>query len=145
MPDDLDFEGHNLGSKVFVTDCLKNEWDTLGSTFKAVQGLNIPFIAFTANGDSWVNQSDVEKMIDNIDTTQCKLYSLIGSSHDLGENLVVLRNFYESVTRAAVALDKGSLDLDIEIVEPGFEDLTSTTVKERRLRNKIENELLELA
>lgn len=145
LPDDLDFEGHNLGSKVFVSDCLKNEWDTLGSTFMVVQGLNIPFIAFTANDDSWVKQSDVEKLIDNIDSTQCKLYSLIGSSHDLGENLVVLRNFYESVTRAAVALDKGSLDLDIEIVEPGFEDLTSTTVKERRLRNKIENELLELA
>ncbi|GEK12287.1 acyl transferase [Aliivibrio fischeri] len=144
LPDDLDFEGHNLGAKVFVADCLKNEWDTLESTLCAIKGLKIPFIAFTANDDSWVKQSEVIELIDSIESNNCKLYSLIGSSHDLGENLVVLRNFYQSVTKAALALDDGLLDLDIDIIEPRFEDVTSITVKERRLKIEIENELLEL-
>lgn len=145
LPEDLDFEGHNLGAEVFVTDCFKHDWDTLGSTLNSVKGLAIPFIAFTANDDSWVKQSEVIELIDSIESSNCKLYSLIGSSHDLGENLVVLRNFYQSVTKAALALDDGLLDLEIDIIEPRFEDVTSITVKERRLKNEIENELLELA
>ena len=80
----------------------------------------------------------------SLNSEKCKLYSLIGSSHDLGENLVVLRNFYQSVTKAAIALDNDSLDLDVNMTEPRFEDITSVTVKERRLKNQIENESLEL-
>lgn len=49
------------------------------------------------------------------------------------------------MTKAALALDDGLLDLEIDIIEPRFEDVTSITVKERRLKNEIENELLELA
>lgn len=145
LPEDLDFEGHNLGSEVFVTDCFKHNWDTLDSTINKVRNLNIPFIAFTANDDTWVKQNEVLVMLNSINSEKCKLYSLIGSSHDLGENLVVLRNFYQSVTKAAIALDNESVDLDVEIIEPRFEEITSVTVKERRLKNQIENESLELA
>ncbi|KAB2825772.1 acyl transferase [Aliivibrio finisterrensis] len=145
LPEDLDFEGHNLGSEIFVTDCFKYNWDTLGSTINKVKGINIPFIAFTANDDNWVKQNEVLELMNNINSKKAKLYSLIGSSHDLGENLVVLRNFYQSVTKAAIALDCQSVDLDVEIIEPKFEDITSVTVKERRLKNQIENESLELA
>lgn len=144
LPEDLDFEGHNLGSKIFVTDCFKHNWDTLESTKNKMKDLNIPFIAFTANNDDWVKQSEVLEVMGCITSKKCKLYSLIGSSHDLGENLVVLRNFYQSVTKAAISLDNGSVDLNVEIIEPGFEVLTSVTVQERRLKNKIENECLEL-
>ncbi|AZN36196.1 acyl transferase [Iodobacter ciconiae] len=145
LPEDLDFEGHNLGSKIFVSDCFKHNWDSLDSTINKMKNLKIPFIAFTANDDSWVKQNEVLKLIDNINFEKCKLYSLIGSSHDLGENLVVLRNFYQSVTKAAIALDNESVELDVDMVEPRFEDITSITVKERRLKNKIENGSLELA
>ncbi len=143
LPEDLDFEGHNLGSEIFVTDCFKHHWDTFNSTKNKMKDLNIPFIAFTANDDSWVKQNEVLELIESLNPEKCKLYSLIGSSHDLGENLVVLRNFYQSVTKAAIALDKGSLNLDINIIEPKFEDITSVTVKERRLKHNIE--YLELA
>nr|BAF93450.1 acyl transferase [Shewanella woodyi] len=143
LPEDLDFEGHNLGSEIFVTDCFKHHWDTFNSTKNKMKDLNIPFIAFTANDDSWVKQNEVLELIESLNPEKCKLYSLIGSSHDLGENLVVLRNFYQSVTKAAIALDKGSLNLDINIIEPKFEDITSVTVKERRLKHNIES--LELA
>ncbi|WP_023602903.1 acyl transferase [Aliivibrio logei] len=145
LPEDLDFEGHNLGSEVFVTDCFKHQWDTLGSTINKMKDLDIPFIAFTANDDNWVKQSEVLDLLISLNSEKCKLYSLIGSSHDLGENLVVLRNFYQSVTKAAIALDHGSLDLDVNMTEPRFEDITNVTVKERRLKNKIENESLEFA
>ncbi|MBB1315667.1 MULTISPECIES: acyl transferase [Aliivibrio] len=145
LPEDLDFEGHNLGSEVFVTDCFKHQWDTLDSTINKMKDLDIPFIAFTANDDNWVKQSEVLDLLTSLNSEKCKLYSLIGSSHDLGENLVVLRNFYQSVTKAAIALDHGSLDLDVNMTEPRFEDITSVTVKERRLKNQIENESLEFA
>lgn len=145
LPEDLDFEGHNLGSEVFVTDCFKHQWDTLGSTINKMKDLDIPFIAFTANDDNWVKQSEVLDLLISLNSEKCKLYSLIGSSHDLGENLVVLRNFYQSVTKAAIALDHGSLDLDVNMTEPRFEDITNVTVKERRLKNQIENESLEFA
>ena len=144
LPEDLDFEGHNLGSEVFVTDCFKHKWDTLDSTINKMKNLNVPFIAFTANDDNWVKQSEVLDLLISLNSEKCKLYSLIGSSHDLGENLVVLRNFYQSVTKAAIALDNDSLDLDVNMTEPRFEDITSVTVKERRLKNQIENESLEL-
>jgi acyl transferase len=144
LPEDLNFEGHNLGSKIFVTDCFKNNWVTLESTKNKMINLDIPFIAFTANDDDWVKQAEVLEMMNSISSTKCKLYSLIGSSHDLGENLVVLRNFYQSVTKAAISLDNDSVDLNVEIFEPKFEELTSVTVKERRLKNKIESEMLEL-
>nr|AAM46719.1 LuxD [Aliivibrio salmonicida] len=144
LPEDLDFEGHNLGSEVFVTDCFKHKWDTLDSTINKMKNLDVPFIAFTANDDNWVKQSEVLDLLISLNSEKCKLYSLIGSSHDLGENLVVLRNFYQSVTKAAIALDNDSLDLDVNMTEPRFEDITSVTVKERRLKNQIENESLEL-
>ncbi|PQJ84927.1 acyl transferase [Aliivibrio sifiae] len=145
LPEDLDFEGHNLGSEIFVTDCFKHQWDTLDSTINKMKNSDVPFIAFTANDDNWVKQDEVITLINTLDPTKCKLYSLIGSSHDLGENLVVLRNFYQSVTKAAMALDKGSLDLDVIIIEPKFEEVTSVTVKERRLKSQIENESFILA
>ncbi|WP_375320259.1 acyl transferase [Aliivibrio logei] len=145
LPEDLDFEGHNLGSEIFVTDCFKYQWDTLDSTINKMKNSDVPFIAFTANDDNWVKQDEVITLINTLDPTKCKLYSLIGSSHDLGENLVVLRNFYQSVTKAAMALDKGSLDLDVIIIEPKFEEVTSVTVKERRLKSQIENESFILA
>ncbi len=145
LPEDLDFEGHNLGSEIFVTDCFKYQWDTLDSTIKRMRNSDVPLIAFTANDDNWVKQDEVITLINTLDPKKCKLYSLIGSSHDLGENLVVLRNFYQSVTKASMALDKGSLDLDVRIIEPRFEEVTSVTVKERRLKSQIENESFILA
>lgn len=145
LPEDLDFEGHNLGSEIFVTDCFKYQWDTLHSTINKMKNSDVPFIAFTANDDNWVKQDEVITLINTLDPKKCKLYSLIGSSHDLGENLVVLRNFYQSVTKAAMALDKGSLDLEFKIIEPKFQEVTSVTVKERRLKSQIENESFILA
>ncbi|GLR73871.1 acyl transferase [Aliivibrio sifiae] len=145
LPEDLDFEGHNLGSEIFVTDCFKYQWDTLDSTINRMRNSDVPLIAFTANDDNWVKQDEVITLINTLDPKKCKLYSLIGSSHDLGENLVVLRNFYQSVTKASMALDKDSLDLDVRIIEPRFEEVTSVTVKERRLKSQIENESFILA
>ncbi|PSV26356.1 MULTISPECIES: acyl transferase [unclassified Photobacterium] len=141
IPEDLNFEGYNLGSKVFVTDCFDNSWDTLDSTVNKTKDLDIPFIAFVSNGDNWVCKEEVKHLIGNINSDKTKIYSLIGSSHDLGENLIVLRNFYQSVTKAAIGLDSEVLDLADDISEPNFEDLTIITVNERRLKNKIENEM----
>ncbi len=142
IPEDLDFDGYNLGSKVFVTDCFENNWDTLDSTINKTKNLNFPFIAFVANGDSWVQQHEVEELISNINSDKTKIYSLIGSSHDLGENLIVLRNFYQSITKAAIALDSNLVGLVSEIIEPQFEALTIATVNERRLKNKIQSKSL---
>ncbi|WP_318486229.1 fatty acid reductase transferase subunit LuxD [Photobacterium leiognathi] len=142
IPEDIVFEGYNLGAKVFVTDCFDNNWDSLDSTVNKTKDLNIPFIAFISNGDDWVCQKEVKHLIGNMNSEKTKVYSLIGSSHDLGENLIVLRNFYQSVTRAAIGLDSEVLDLADNISEPNFEDLTIITVNERRLKNKIENEML---
>ncbi|SKC31590.1 Acyl transferase [Photobacterium piscicola] len=142
IPEDLDFDGYNLGSKVFVTDCFENNWDTLDSTINKTKNLNFPFIAFIANGDNWVQQQEVEELIRNISSDKTKIYSLIGSSHDLGENLIVLRNFYQSITKAAIALDSNLVGLVSEITEPQFETLTIVTVNERRLKNKIQSKLL---
>lgn len=139
IPEDLNFDGYNLGSKVFVTDCFENNWDTLDSTINKTKNLNFPFIAFVANDDSWVQQHEVEELMNNINSDKTKIYSLIGSSHDLGENLIVLRNFYQSITKAAIALDSNLLGLASEIVEPQFEALTIATVNERRLKNTIKD------
>ncbi|PSU72401.1 acyl transferase [Photobacterium phosphoreum] len=142
IPEDLNFDGYNLGSKVFVTDCFENNWDTLDSTINKTKNLNFPFIAFVANDDSWVQQHEVEELMNNINSDKTKIYSLIGSSHDLGENLIVLRNFYQSITKAAIALDSNLLGLASEIVEPQFEALTIATVNERRLKNTIKSKSL---
>ncbi|MGD6739456.1 acyl transferase [Photobacterium leiognathi subsp. mandapamensis] len=142
IPEDLIFEGHNLGSKVFVTDCFENNWDSLDSTVNKTKELDIPFIAFTSDGDDWVCQHEVKHLVSNVKSDKKKIYSLVGSSHDLGENLVVLRNFYQSMTKAAVSLDRQLVELVDEIIEPNFEDLTVITVNERRLKNKIENEII---
>ncbi|PSU55857.1 activated long-chain acyl hydrolase LuxD [Photobacterium phosphoreum] len=142
IPEDLNFDGYNLGSKVFVTDCFENNWDTLDSTINKTKNLNFPFIAFVANDDSWVQQHEVEELTNNINSDKTKIYSLIGSSHDLGENLIVLRNFYQSITKAAIALDSNLLGLASEIVEPQFEALTIATVNERRLKNTIKSKSL---
>lgn len=142
IPEDLNFDGYNLGSKVFVTDCFENNWDTLDSTINKTKNLNFHFIAFVANDDSWVQQHEVEELMNNINSDKTKIYSLIGSSHDLGENLIVLRNFYQSITKAAIALDSNLLGLASEIVEPQFEALTIATVNERRLKNTIKSKSL---
>ncbi|MCD9484109.1 activated long-chain acyl hydrolase LuxD [Photobacterium phosphoreum] len=142
IPEDLNFDGYNLGSKAFVTDCFENNWDTLDSTINKTKNLNFPFIAFVANDDSWVQQHEVEELMNNINSDKTKIYSLIGSSHDLGENLIVLRNFYQSITKAAIALDSNLLGLASEIVEPQFEALTIATVNERRLKNTIKSKSL---
>ncbi|MCD9491244.1 activated long-chain acyl hydrolase LuxD [Photobacterium phosphoreum] len=142
IPEDLNFDGYNLGSKLFVTDCFENNWDTLDSTINKTKNLNFPFIAFVANDDSWVQQHEVEELMNNINSDKTKIYSLIGSSHDLGENLIVLRNFYQSITKAAIALDSNLLGLASEIVEPQFEALTIATVNERRLKNTIKSKSL---
>ncbi|GEM77317.1 acyl transferase [Vibrio sagamiensis] len=145
LPDDLDFEGHKLGAETFVRDCFEQNWDTLDSTLQRVQNTSVPLIAFTANNDDWVKQEEVYEMLSNISSGNCKLYSLLGSSHDLGENLVVLRNFYQSVTKAAIAMDNGSLEIAVDLVEPDFEQLTIATVNERRLKAEIENRSPEMA
>ncbi|EOX3089085.1 acyl transferase [Vibrio cholerae] len=142
LPNDLDFEGHKLGAEVFVRDCFANHWDSFSSTVEQIRHLSIPFIAFTANGDDWVKQDEVIEMLSHIPRGQSKLYSLLGSSHYLGENLVVLRNFYQSVTKAAIALDSNSFDINIPFVEPTFEQLTIATVNERRMKNQIETETM---
>lgn len=138
LPDDFDFEGHNLNLRVFFSDFHKYNWETLDKS--KLKNFNIPFIAFNANNDNWVKKDDVIQAVSHINSDKCKLYTLIGSSHDLGENLVVLRHFYQSVTKAAVALDVGSIEIDVEINEPKFEALTTVTIQERRLKNKIESE-----
>ncbi len=46
------------------------------------------------------------------------------------------------MTKAAVSLDRQLVELVDEIIEPNFEDLTVITVNERRLKNKIENEII---
>ncbi len=46
------------------------------------------------------------------------------------------------MTKAAVSLDRQIVELVDEIIEPNFEDLTVITVNERRLKNKIENEII---
>lgn len=145
LPNDLDFEGHKLGSEVFVRDCFEHRWDTLDSTLDKVANTSVPLIAFTANNDDWVKQEEVYDMLAHIRSGHCKLYSLLGSSHDLGENLVVLRNFYQSVTKAAIAMDGGSLEIDVDFIEPSFEQLTIATVNERRLKANIENPAPEMA
>ncbi|EOV0143717.1 acyl transferase [Vibrio vulnificus] len=145
LPNDLDFEGHKLGSEVFVRDCFEHHWDTLDSTLGKVANTSVPLIAFTANNDDWVKQEEVYDMLAHIRSENCKLYSLLGSSHDLGENLVVLRNFYQSVTKAAIAMDRGSLEIDVDFIEPSFEQLTIATVNERRLKANIENPAPETA
>ncbi|EGR7965499.1 acyl transferase [Vibrio vulnificus] len=145
LPNDLDFEGHKLGSEVFVRDCFEHHWDTLDSTLDNVANTSVPLIAFTANNDDWVKQEEVYDMLAHIRSGHCKLYSLLGSSHDLGENLVVLRNFYQSVTKAAIAMDGGSLEIDVDFIEPSFEQLTIATVNERRLKANIENPAPEMA
>ncbi|EIV8489928.1 acyl transferase [Vibrio vulnificus] len=145
LPNDLDFEGHKLGSEVFVRDCFEHHWDTLDSTLDKVANTSVPLIAFTANNDDWVKQEEVYDMLAHIRSGHCKLYSLLGSSHDLGENLVALRNFYQSVTKAAIAMDRGSLEIDVDFIEPSFEQLTIATVNERRLKANIENPAPEMA
>ncbi|EHK9186169.1 acyl transferase [Vibrio vulnificus] len=145
LPNDLDFEGHKLGSEVFVRDCFEHHWDTLDSTLDKVANTSVPLIAFTANNDDWVKQEEVYDMLAHIRSGHCKLYSLLGSSHDLGENLVVLRNFYQSVTKAAIAMARGSLEIDVDFIEPSFEQLTIATVNERRLKANIENPAPEMA
>lgn len=145
LPNDLDFEGHKLGSEVFVRDCFEHRWDTLDSTLDKVANTSVPLIAFTANNDDWVKEEEVYDMLAHIRSGHCKLYSLLGSSHDLGENLVVLRNFYQSVTKAAIAMDGGSLEIDVDFIEPDFEQLTIATVNERRLKAKIESRTPEMA
>ncbi|WP_150137296.1 fatty acid reductase transferase subunit LuxD [Candidatus Enterovibrio altilux] len=146
LPKSFNFEGHNFEAKSFVADCLNNKWDTLESTKNKLNNLDIPFIIFTANNDNWVKESEVIELIDNIHSDRCKIYSLIGGSHNLGANLVVLRNFYQSITKAAIVADHGSVDIDIniDINEPQFETLTTVTVNERRLKNKIESEMLSI-
>lgn len=143
LPKNIEFEGYRLGAEIFVDDCLKNKWETLDATKIKMKNFNIPFIAFTANNDNWVAQDDVLELISSINSHQKKLYSLIGSAHDLGENLVVLRNFYQSATKASIALDNGSVDIDVDIIEPSFEDLTMVTIRERRLKNEIESLLMQ--
>ncbi|EEX94118.1 acyl transferase [Vibrio orientalis CIP 102891 = ATCC 33934] len=145
LPNDLDFEGHKLGSEVFVRDCFEHHWDTFDSTLDKVVNTSVPLIAFTANNDDWVKQEEVYDMLAHIRSGNCKLYSLLGSSHDLGENLVVLRNFYQSVTKAAIAMDGGSLEIDVDFIEPDFEQLTTATVNERRLKAEIESRAPEMA
>ncbi|WP_045418091.1 acyl transferase [Vibrio owensii] len=145
LPNDLDFEGHKLGSEVFVRDCFEHHWDTLDSTLDKVANTSVPLIAFTANNDDWVKQEEVYDMLAHIRSGHCKLYTLLGSSHDLGENLVVLRNFYQSVTKAAIAMDGGSLEIDVDFIEPDFEQLTIATVNERRLKAEIESRTPEMA
>ncbi|WP_150142410.1 fatty acid reductase transferase subunit LuxD [Candidatus Enterovibrio escicola] len=140
LPDELNFKGHKLDAEIFVTDCFNNNWETFESTKEKTKNLEIPMILFTANRDDWVKEDEVIELVNNIKSNKSMIYSLIGSSHDLSENLVVLRNFYQSVTRAAIALDNGSTVIDIEFIEPQFERLTAVTVNERRLKNKIEGE-----
>ena len=63
-------------------------------------------------------------MLGKIRSGNCKLHSLLGSAHDLGKSLFTLRNLYQSVTKAAIAMDGGSLEIDVDFVEPEFEQLT---------------------
>ncbi|KOY60782.1 acyl transferase [Photorhabdus heterorhabditis] len=145
LPDNLDFEGHKLGAEVFARDCFDSGWEDLTSTINSMMHLDVPFIAFTANNDDWVKQDEVITLLSSMGSQQCKIYSLLGSSHDLGENLVVLRNFYQSVTKAAIAMDNGRLDIDVDIIEPSFEHLTIAAVNERRMKIEIENQAIALS
>ncbi|NKC13057.1 MAG: acyl transferase [Gammaproteobacteria bacterium] len=144
LPDALDFEGHRLGSEVFVRDCFQFDWHSLNSTIDKMSDFKSPFIAFTANNDDWVRQEEVMAFMTSIDNEQCKVYSLLGSSHDLSENLVVLRNFLQSVTKAAIALDNRQLDISLDIIEPQFEQITLAKVNERRLMRDIETQQAEM-
>nr|AFJ93056.1 acyl transferase [Candidatus Photodesmus blepharus] len=141
LPDDLEFEGHRLGAKAFVHDCYAHRWQDFSSTVQNVRGLCAPFITFIASNDSWVKKEEVFEMLSNI-SSDYKVYSFFGASHNLGGNFVALRSFYQSITKAAIALEKGSLNLDADIYEPKFEQITVTTVNERRMRAQIENQSL---
>ena len=49
LPNDLDFEGHKLGSEVFVRDCFEHHWDTLDSTLDKVANTSVPFHQMKGN------------------------------------------------------------------------------------------------
>nr|AEO97344.1 LuxD [Candidatus Photodesmus katoptron] len=137
FPSTLELKGYKLEAKNFFLDCLKHHWADLSSTIDRMKDFSAPFIVFIASDDVLIEQNEVLEMLSNIKSGCYKVYSLLGSPHDLSKNLIILRKFYSSITKAAIGLDIGKLNLFASIDEPEFEKITISTVNERRLKIKI--------
>ncbi|OUS24262.1 hypothetical protein A9Q99_25350 [Gammaproteobacteria bacterium 45_16_T64] len=132
LPATVDFERQPIGTIGFYTDFFKNNWLNKEETIEELRTINVPISAFIANGDEWIDRSEIEEVIDPSAHSNRTVFIMEDCEHNFGKNLRSAEYFLISVTDIVCGYTLP--DRDEERIQVGFEQILNQSIKERRIQ-----------
>lgn len=131
-----DVLGFQVDTDNFLRDAYQNEFHNLQTSIKDISNLSIPTVFFVADNDPWVSFEEVQSIFHKSSATQREFRRLIGSIHELQENVEAAGYACRNVVIAAEKYLNGVQVDESTVLTPDQNVLTARLRKERKRTSK---------